>query len=319
MERFGNDKPDLRFGMELVDIGPDVAGSEFRVFATTVAAGGRVKAIAAPASFTRREIDELEAFVRELGAAGLAWLAFEDGGVRGSVARFLSEAEIAAVRARTGAEDGTTAFIVAGDDALVARCLGRLRNELGRRLDLAAPDVVAFCWIVEPPLFEWDDDAERWDSIHHPFTAPLAADLDRLASEPGAVRARAYDIVANGYEIGGGSIRIHDSEIQAQVFELLGLSGEEIEAQFGHLIDAFRYGAPPHGGIAWGFDRAVAILAGEANIREVIAFPKALSGYDLVLGAPSPVPPENLGLLGIRLAVSPPPAAPSEPQDESER
>lgn len=303
MERFGSDKPDLRFELELLDIGPDVAESEFRVFSGTLAAGGRVKAIAAPTTYTRREVDDLERIAKELGAKGLAWIAFEDGGVRGPVAKFLSEAEIEALRARGSAHAGTdgpfTLLIVAGDDALVAKVLSRLRTEVAERLDMIPQDELFFAWIVDPPLFEWDDDDERWVAMHHLFTAPQEADAALLDSDPGAVRARAYDVVCNGYELGGGSIRIHDRDTQRRVFELLELSDEEATEQFGHMLTAFRYGAPPHGGIAWGLDRTVAILAGEPNIREVIAFPKALSGVDPMTGSPSVVPPENLEELGI--------------------
>jgi len=306
MERYGTDKPDIRFGLELVDIGPDVAGSGFRVFRDTVAGGGRVKAIAAPATFTRREVDELEALVRSHGAAGLAWLALDDGGAaRGSVARLLAEDEIAAIASRAGAGPGTTLFIVAGDGAAVARSLDRLRAELGQRLGLIPPGELAFLWLTDPPLFEWNNPEGRWDSVHHPFTSAHPDDMALLESDPGAVRARAYDVVCNGYELGGGSIRIHDRDVQAKIFALLGLSAEQTQAQFGHLLTAFEFGAPPHGGIAWGIDRTVAILAGETNIREVIAFPKSLSAVDLMTGAPTPVPPEDLAALGLALAAPP--------------
>ena len=310
MERYGSDKPDLRFGLELIDIGPVLAESEFRVFSGTLAEGGRVKAIAAPQHFTRREIDDLEGLMKSLGARGLAWLAWDaDGSPRGSVARFLSETEIAGLAETSGAGPGQTLFIVAGDDALVAKCLGRLRLELGSRLDLVDETQLAFMWLVEPPLFEWNPDEVRWDSVHHPFTAPDPRDRAALDGDPAAVRALAYDVVLNGFEICGGSIRIHERAVQSRVFELLGLSPEQAQAQFGHLLTAFDYGAPPHGGIAWGFDRTVAIFAGESNIREVIAFPKSLSAVDLMTGAPSPVPAQDLAVLGIRLA------EPSSPQE----
>lgn len=307
MERYGCDKPDLRFGLELVDIGPAVAASGFRVFAETIARGGRVKAIAAPHIFTRREIDELEALVRSHGAAGLAWLAFDLGGeVRGSVAKQLATGEIAAIRESAAAAEGSTVLIVAGDGPVVARSLDRLRADLGRRLDLIPEGELAFMWLIDPPLFEWNAGEARWDSVHHPFTSAHPDDLPKLEGDPGAVRALAYDVVCNGYELGGGSIRIHTREVQNTVFRLLGLSDEQTRAQFGHLLTAFEYGAPPHGGIAWGIDRTVAILAGESNIREVIAFPKSLSAVDLMTGAPSPVPPEDLAVLGLALAASSP-------------
>jgi len=312
MERYGSDKPDMRFGLELVDLAPALANTEFRVFAGTLASGGRVKAVAAPQGFTRREVDEFTALMRELGAEGLAWLTFaEEGEHRGSVARALSAEEQGAIRSLTGAEAGHTVFIVAGSADLVAKCLGRLRQELARRLDIIPADELFFAWLVEPPLFEWNSGEARWDSVHHPFTAPDPRDEGKLAGDPGNVRALAYDIICNGYELGGGSIRIHRTAIQEQVFSLLGLSEAQTQAQFGHLLRAFEFGAPPHGGIAWGLDRTVAILAGESNIREVIAFPKSLSAVDLLTGAPSPVPQEDLDVLGLRLAASDPPDAAS--------
>ena len=278
MARYGSDKPDLRFGLELQDLAGVLEGTAFRVFASVLAAGGQVKAVVAPQSFSRREVDELEALMKELGAAGLAWLSREAGGEhRGSVAKALSSAEQEAIFEQTGAQAGHTVFMVAGKPALVAKCLGRLRQELARRLNLIPEGELCFAWLVEPPLFEWNEDQGRWDSVHHPFTAPDPRDLVLLDQDPGRVRAMAYDIVCNGYELGGGSIRIHDRAVQQRVFALLGLSAEQTEAQFGHLLRAFDFGAPPHGGIAWGLDRTVAILAGETNIREVIAFPKSLS------------------------------------------
>lgn len=302
MERYGTDKPDLRFGLELVDLGAILARSDFRVFADALAAGGQVKAIAVPRSFTRKETDELERLARDLGAAGLAWLTFEGAIGRGSAARFLSQTEMAELRAAAGDADPVTLLIVAGPRELVAKVLGRLRTEMARTLDLVSDRQLYFAWIVDPPLFTWNGDEARWDAVHHLFTAPAEDDAHKLSTDPGSVRARAYDVVCNGYEIGGGSIRIHRQDVQQAVFDLLGLSRREALTQFGHMLDAFRYGAPPHGGIAWGFDRLVAILAGESNIREVIAFPKALSGVDPMTGAPSDVPPESLELLGLRRA-----------------
>jgi aspartyl-tRNA synthetase len=320
LARYGSDKPDLRFGLELVDIGPDVAASQFQVFSGTIARGGQVKAIAVPAAFPRRVIDELEAFARTHGAAGLAWLAFEGDTTRGSVAKQLSEAEIGAIRTRTGAGDPATVLIVAGDAAVVADCLGRLRVEVARRLEIIPAGELAFMWLTDPPLFGWNADEQRWDAEHHPFTAPQTRDLALLDSDPGAVRARAYDIVCNGYELGGGSIRIHERPVQARVFQLLGISDERAMAEFGHLLEAFEYGAPPHGGIAWGLDRTVMLLAGAPNIREVIPFPKALSGIDPMLGAPSVVSVELTTMLGLSVTAPPPQAVvPERPASEHEK
>ncbi|MFN2250619.1 MAG: aspartate--tRNA ligase, partial [Anaerolineae bacterium] len=305
MERYGSDKPDLRFGLELIDVGPDVADSEFRVFSGAIADGGRVKAVAAPTTYTRREIDELERIAKEVGAKGLAWLEFQDGAVRGPIAKFLSDAEIDALRARAGLEEPFTLLIAAGDGALVAKVLDRLRAEVASGLGLVPDDELAFVWIVDPPLVEWDAGEDRWTAAHHMFTAPQERDIDKLQTDPGAVRARAYDAVCNGFEVCGGSIRIHDRDVQKQVFGLLRLSDEEAREQFGHMLTAFEYGAPPHGGIAWGFDRVVAILAGESNIREVIAFPKSLSGVDPMTGSPSLVPEESLDVLGIEVVARP--------------
>ncbi len=314
MSRYGSDKPDLRFGLPLIDISSAVAESSFRVFSGTVAGGGCVKLIAVPAAFARREIDDLEAFAKVNGAAGLAWIAYDAGAAddapRGSVAKFLGETELAAIRTAAGVDDllsahaAVTLLIVAANETVTNECLGRLRTRLGTELEMADPSVIAFCWIVDPPIVAWNDDEERWDAVHHPFTAPRPEDIDRLDDSPGTVRARAYDIVANGYEIGGGSIRMHQAELQARVFALLGIDEIQAEAEFGHLLEAFSYGAPPHGGIAWGFDRLVMLLAGESTIREVIPFPKTLTAIDPMTGAPSIVPAASLAELGIAVVAA---------------
>ncbi len=300
LARYGTDRPDVRFGLELVDVGPVLRDSSFRVFRAALEEGGQVKGIAAPRLFSRSDIDALEQLVRHHGVPGLVWLSF-DGQARGPVARHLSGGEIEALCHLTGAGEGSTLFLVAGAPKAVAAGLGELRLELGQRLDLLPADELAFVWVVDPPLFEWNDDEGRWDSVHHPFTAPRPQDLDRLESDPAAVRARAYDIVCNGNELGGGSIRIHDRATQTRVFALLGLSAGQTQEQFGHLLEAFEYGAPPHGGIAWGFDRTCMVLAGERSIREVIAFPKTLAGVDPMTGSPAPIPAENLAALGLAL------------------
>jgi len=304
MERYGSDKPDLRFDMSLVDLSDVVAESEFRVFRQVVAEGGQVKALRVPgcADYSRRQLDELEEFVRKHGAKGLVWLIVEAGpSVRSPVAKFLSQAEMDGILARTEAEVGDLILIVADQPEVVAEALGGLRLEMGQRLGLRDDNVLAFAWVLEFPLLEWNEEEDRWNAMHHPFTSAMDEDLPLLETEPGKVRAKAYDVVANGVEIGGGSIRIHRRDVQERMFRVLGLSGEEAQAQFGHLLEAFGYGAPPHGGIAPGIDRLVMLLAGEHNIREVMAFPKTQRAEDLTFGAPSPISERQLAELHLRL------------------
>jgi aspartyl-tRNA synthetase len=305
--RYGNDKPDLRFGLELVDLTELVANSPFKVFSSTVRGGGQVKAVRYPggASLSRSQVGELERIVKDRGAAGLvAVTRTSQGEIASPIAKFLSDEELTGIVTAAGAEPGDLVGIVAGDPGTVAESLARLRLEIGQRLGLMDDDILAFAWIIEPPLFEWNADEGRWDSVHHPFTSPKEADIPLLDTDPGAVRARAYDVVANGWEIGGGSIRIHQREIQEKVFELLAMTMEEARAQFGHMLDAFEYGAPPHGGIAPGIDRLVMLLAGEHNIREVIAFPKTQSAMDLMTQSPSEVSEEQLKELHLALALA---------------
>jgi len=308
MERYGSDKPDLRFGLELVDLSDLLAGSGFRVFSGTVAEGGQVKAVRAPGcgSYSRREIDELSEQTQRLGAKGLAWMAVQeplDEGVqvRSPIAKFLSDEELQSVVKRTGAVPGDLLLIVADQPPTVAQVLGQLRLELGHRLKLAADDVLAFAWVLEFPLLEWSEEEGRWSAVHHPFTAAMDDDWGMLESDPGAARAKAYDVVCNGVEIGGGSIRIHRRNEQERLFHALGITIEQANAQFGHLLEAFEYGAPPHGGIAPGIDRLVMVLAGEPNIREVVAFPKTASAADLMTGSPSEISPRQLEELHLRL------------------
>jgi aspartyl-tRNA synthetase len=302
MARYGTDKPDLRYGLPIADVSELAAKSEFRVFRDAVAGGGVVRAIAAPTAFSRREVEQLEASAKSWGAGGLAWLAFDAGEVRGSVAKQLTADEIAAIRDATGATEPSTVLIVAGPAAMAAPCLGRLRQDIAKRLDLIPSGVVALCWLIDPPLVEWNADESRWDPAHHPFTAPRPEDEPLLTTDPGAVRALAYDLIGNGYELSGGSIRIHTRAIQEKVFSAIGLAPDEVTAKFGHLLEAFELGAPPHGGIAYGWDRVVMVMAEEDSIREVIPFPKTLTGSDPMLEAPDDVPAALLAELGLKLA-----------------
>jgi len=304
LERYGSDKPDLRYGMELRTLTDLFAGSGFTAFAGVVAAGGVVKGLAAPggaAALSRKELDKLVEDAKGRGAAGLVWIAVEeDGRLRSPVEKFLSEDEKSGLAARTGAGGGDLICLVADRVDRVNVALDALRRDLAVRLELIPEGRWEFCWYFEPPLFEWSDDEDKWVSNHHPFTAPLTDDLD-----PSTARARAYDLVLNGFELGGGSIRIHRPDTQERVFEVLGLAHAEIEEKFGHLIRAFRYGAPPHGGIAMGIDRLVMLLAGKDAIRDVTAFPKAQSGADPLMGGPAPVDERQLAELGIRVVTPP--------------
>jgi aspartyl-tRNA synthetase len=303
IDRFGSDKPDLRYGMELADLSKVFAGTEFRSFASVLAAGGAIKGLAAPggASLSRRELDDLVQAAKGRGAAGLVWVAYQGAETRSPVEKHLAPDEIEGVREATGAADGDLVLIVADAPGRVAVALDGVRREMAARLGLVPEGVWSFVWIVEPPLFEWSDEERKWVSVHHPFTAP--ADEDDLV--PQTAKGRAYDLVLNGFELGGGSIRIHRPEVQRRVFGVLGLSDSEADEKFGFLLTAFRYGVPPHGGIAFGLDRVAMLLAGKENIREVIPFPKTQSGADPLTGAPAPVAADQLRELGIQVVQEP--------------
>ena len=296
--RFGSDRPDTRFGLELRDLSDAVAGSEFMVFRGALEAGGLVCGLNAGArELPRSELDALTELARQHGAKGLVWAFVNPDGWRSPIAKFLTPEEITAVNEQLGTSPGDLLLIVADAPPTARQALGALRLELARRFGLVPEGRHDILWVVEFPAFEWRPDESRWDATHHPFTAPIG-DLD----DPAGALSRAYDLVLDGAEIGGGSIRINRIEVQHRVFELLGIDRDEAQARFGFLLDALRYGAPPHGGIAMGIDRIVAILAGRDNIREVIAFPKAASGADPLTGAPAPVDPAQLRELGLRLA-----------------
>lgn len=309
MDRFGTDKPDLRFGLELKDISEIARASDFKVFRSAVERGGSVRGIAAPGldKLSRREIDELTAIAATGGARGLAWLRFENGALGGPISKFFSEEEGKKIQNVLEASEGDYMFFVADADPVVFGSLDRLRRHLGERLGLAAPETLALAWVTDFPLFEWNADEERIEPMHHMFTMPREQDLPMLETEPLKVLGQLYDLVANGTELASGSIRIHVPDIQQKVFSTIGISPEEGERRFGAMLTAFRYGAPPHGGIAPGIDRLIMLLRDEPNIREVMAFPKTQAARDEMMDAPSPVAEDQLKELHIALRRAPTP------------
>jgi aspartyl-tRNA synthetase len=304
LDRFGKDNPDIRFGLELMDIGDIAPDSGFRVFADTIKNGGLVKGINAKSlgDYSRKQIDELTEYVKQFGAKGLAYLALtNDGEERSSFAKFLSPEIKAELIERLEGKPGDLLLFVADDPGVVYESLGRLREELRDRLELVDNEVLGFCWVIDFPLVNWNADEERWDPSHHLFTSPMFEDIEMLDEDPSKVRGQQYDLVLNGYEIAGGSIRIHSAELQEKIFALIGLDLQVARERFGHMLEAFSYGTPPHGGIAPGIDRLCMILADEPNIREVIAFPKNQSARDLMGNAPSTVEPGQLEELHIKI------------------
>ncbi len=302
MERFGSDKPDMRFGYELTNLSDILASCEFKVFAGAIENGGSVRAINVKggARFTRKEIDSLVEFVKSYRAKGLAWLKWnENGEISSSYAKFLTEAENEAIKAKMAAEPGDLILVVADKNSVVFDSLGALRCECAKRMGILDPMDFKFLWVTEFPLLEYSEEDGRFYAKHHPFTSPMDEDLQYIDSDPARVRAKAYDIVLNGTELGGGSVRIYDSAIQTKMFEVLGLSEEEAKEKFGYLLEAFKYGVPPHGGLAFGFDRLVTLLLGLEDIRDVIAFPKVQNASELMTRCPSEADPAALVELGI--------------------
>lgn len=304
MDRFGRDDPDIRFGLELVDVGEAAGGSGFKVFESVLESGGDVRGINAPGcgAFSRKEIDELTEYVKQFGAKGLAYLAVDESGEhRSSFAKFFSEEKLAQLLEIMQAEPGDLLLFVADEPAVVYESLGRLRLQLGDRLDLRDPSVLAFLWVIDFPFVTWNEEEARWDPSHHLFTSPMQEDIPLLDSDPGKARGQQYDMVLNGLETGGGSIRIHDRALQEKVFHLIGLEPGVARERFGHMLEAFEFGTPPHGGIAPGIDRLVRIFADEDHIREVIAFPKNQAARDVMAGAPSPAEPRQLKELHLKV------------------
>lgn len=306
MERFGSDKPDTRFGLELIHVSDIVKNSSFQVFRNAVAEGGKVSLLnvkGAASDFSRKDIDKLTDFVKIYGAKGLAWIKLEEDQFKGPIAKFLSAEELEAISAKADGENGDLLLFVADKPAVVYESLGALRLKLGKELQLIDEEKFNFLWVTDWPLLEYDEEEGRYYAAHHPFTSPQEEDIDKLETDPGSVKANAYDLVLNGYELGGGSIRIYQRDVQNKMFKVLGFTEETAREQFGFLLDALEYGAPPHGGIALGLDRIIMLLAGTTNIRDTILFPKTASASDLLTEAPSQVSNAQLEELAIGIKV----------------
>ncbi len=304
MDRFGSDKPDMRFGMEFINISEEVKDCGFKVFSDAVANGGSVRCIVAEGlgdKLTRKTLDSLAEYVKTYRAKGMAWIVVEDGNLRSQITKFLSEDDVNAILAKTGAKVGDGILIIADKDSVVYDALGNLRLEVARRFDLIDKNKFNFLWVTEFPLLEYSEEEDRYVAMHHPFTHPFDEDIEKLDTDPGAVRAKAYDIILNGTEIGGGSLRIYNSELQEKMFKALGFTQEQAWERFGFLMEAFKYGTPPHGGLAYGLDRLVMILAGCDSIRDVIAFPKVQNAAELMVNSPDVVDKQQLDDLSISI------------------